>query len=121
MRPRTAWKTKPGWRPGCRVGINPETLASGEGFGMDVSKRNLSETEICDRFITPAIQSAGWDLERIRREYSFTDGRIIVRGRLVTRGRRLRETLIKAHSSPQGGLILIHETAARDDSASLPH
>ena len=72
------------------MGIKAETLASSEGFGMDVSKRNLSETEICDRFITPAIQSAGWDLERIRREYSFTDGRIIVRGRLVTRGRRLR-------------------------------
>ena len=32
----------------------------------------------------------------------------------------LRETLIKPRSSLQGGLNLIHETAARDDSASLP-
>jgi IS5 family transposase len=31
-----------------------------------------------------------------------------------------RETLIKTHPSLQGGLILIHETATRDDSASLP-
>ena len=31
-----------------------------------------------------------------------------------------RETLIKPRSSLQGGLSLIHETAARDDSASLP-
>jgi hypothetical protein len=30
------------------------------------------------------------------------------------------ETLIKPRSSLQGGLNLIHETAARDDSASLP-
>ena len=50
-----------------------------------MNKRALSETEICDRFITPALQQAGWLLERMRREYSFTDGRIIVRGRLVSR------------------------------------
>ena len=31
-----------------------------------------------------------------------------------------KETLIKPRSSLQGGLNLIHETAARDDSASLP-
>jgi hypothetical protein len=31
-----------------------------------------------------------------------------------------KETLIKLHSSPQGGLSLIHETAAGDGSASLP-
>jgi type I restriction enzyme R subunit len=55
-----------------------------------MNKRALSETEICDRFITPALQQAGWLLERMRREYSFTDGRIIVRGRLVSRGRRKR-------------------------------
>ena len=55
-----------------------------------MNKRTLSETEICDRFITPALQRAGWLLERMRREYSFTDGRIIVRGRLVSRGRRKR-------------------------------
>jgi hypothetical protein len=55
-----------------------------------MNKRELSETEICDRFITPALQRAGWLLERIRREYSFTDGRIIVRGRLVHRGKRRR-------------------------------
>ena len=33
---------------------------------------------------------------------------------------RVKETLIKTHSSPQGGLNLIHETAGLDDSASLP-
>ena len=52
--------------------------------------RSLSETDICDRFITPALRRAGWLPERILREHSFTDGRIIVRGRLVSRGRRKR-------------------------------
>ncbi len=33
------------------------------------------------RFITPAIERAGWDLQRqVRREVSFTNGRIIVHG-----------------------------------------
>jgi len=32
----------------------------------------------------------------------------------------VKETLIKPRSSLQGGLNLIHKTAARDDSASLP-
>jgi type I site-specific restriction endonuclease len=28
----------------------------------------LSETEICDHLITPALQRAGWLLKRMRRE-----------------------------------------------------
>jgi type I restriction enzyme R subunit len=32
-------------------------------------KKELSETDICDLFITPAIKDAGWDqLTQIRRE-----------------------------------------------------
>lgn len=41
-----------------------------------MGKRALSETDICDRFITPALHQAGWLPERILREHSFTDGRI---------------------------------------------
>lgn len=61
------------------------------------SKRALSETDICDRFITPALHQAGWLRERILREHSFTDGRIIVRGRLVSRGRRRRADYLLIH------------------------
>ena len=60
-------------------------------------KRSLSETDICDRFITPALRQAGWLQERILREHSFTDGRIIVRGRLVSRGRRKRADYLLVH------------------------
>jgi type I site-specific restriction endonuclease len=39
----------------------------------------LSETEICDHLITPALQRAGWLLKRMRREYLFTDGQMATR------------------------------------------
>ena len=56
-----------------------------------MSKKSLSETDICAKFITPAVIQAGWDeAMQIRREVGFTKGRIIVRGKLVTRGKAKR-------------------------------
>ena len=53
-----------------------------------MDKRTLSERDICTKFITPAVKDAGWDvLTQIREQIYFTKGRIIVRGRLVTRGK----------------------------------
>jgi type I restriction enzyme R subunit len=38
------------------------------------------------KFIPPAVKQAGWDvLSQIHEEVYFTKGRIIVRGKLVTR------------------------------------
>jgi type I restriction enzyme, R subunit len=60
-----------------------------------VDKRFLSERDICTKFITPAFKQAGWDvLSQIREEVSFTKGRIIVRGKLVTRGKAKRADYI---------------------------
>ena len=51
----------------------------------------MSEEDIKMKYITPAIKKAGWDIKaQVRAEYTFTDGRIIVRGNLVARGRRKR-------------------------------
>ena len=56
-----------------------------------IDKKSLSERDICTKFITPALKRAGWDeLAQIREEVSFTKGRIIVRGKLVTRGKAKR-------------------------------
>lgn len=45
------------------------------------SKAQLSETDICDRFITPALVQAGWTREQhILREYTLRPGRVVVRG-----------------------------------------
>jgi len=47
-----------------------------------LDKSSLSERDICSKFITPALQRAGWDVMRqIREEVSLTRGRIIVRRR----------------------------------------
>lgn len=55
----------------------------------------LSERDICSKWITPAIVQAGWDLAtQIREEVSFTKGRIIVRGKLVSRGKGKRADYI---------------------------
>src|SRR5690606_4335787 len=66
-------------------------------IGMD--KRSLSERDICTKFITPALRNAGWDeMLQIREEVSFTKGRIIVRGMLVTRGQGKRADYILNYS-----------------------
>lgn len=53
-----------------------------------MDKRSLTERDICTKFILPALKSAGWDdMLQIREEFYFTKGRIIVRGKLVSRGK----------------------------------
>jgi len=63
-------------------------------------KKSLSERDICTKYITPAITGAGWDLHsQIREEVSFTKGRIIVRGKLHTRGEQKRADYILYYKS----------------------
>ncbi|HEV7457312.1 MAG TPA: DEAD/DEAH box helicase family protein [Roseococcus sp.] len=60
-----------------------------------MNKRDLSERDICTKFITPALRAAGWDeMLQIREEVTFTKGRIIVRGKLVSRGAAKRADYI---------------------------
>lgn len=52
-------------------------------------KKDLSESDIKAKFITPAIIHSGWDeITQIGREIFFTDGRIYVKGKLTARGKR---------------------------------
>ncbi|TSD66307.1 DEAD/DEAH box helicase [Inquilinus sp. KBS0705] len=54
-----------------------------------LNKKLLSERDICTKYITPAILSAGWNVDlQMREEVSFTDGRIYVKGKLTARGER---------------------------------
>jgi type I restriction enzyme R subunit len=60
-----------------------------------MNKKDLSERDICSKFIGPAIKRASWDgMMQIREEVAFTKGRIIVRGKLVTRGKGKRADYI---------------------------
>jgi type I restriction enzyme R subunit len=52
-----------------------------------MDKTALSERDICTKFITPAIAKGGWDVQvQVRENVHLTKGRVIVRGKLVTRG-----------------------------------
>lgn len=62
---------------------------------MNFNKKKLSEEDIKMKYITPAIEQAGWDIKKqVRAEYTFTDGRVIVRGNVTTRGKKKRADYI---------------------------
>ena len=55
-------------------------------------KKQLSEIDICDLFITPAIKEAGWDqITQIRREVTLTPGPVIVRGNMSSRNKKKKK------------------------------
>jgi type I restriction enzyme R subunit len=57
-----------------------------------IDKHNLSESDICDIFISPAIRGAGWDpITQIRREVALTPGPVIVRGNVSSRNKKKRK------------------------------
>jgi len=81
-----------------------------------MNKKDLSERDICTKFITPAVRNAGWDeIAQIREEVSFTKGRIIVRGKLVTRGKAKRADYI-LYYKPNIPIAIIE---AKDNTCSV--
>ncbi len=51
-----------------------------------MNKKNLSESDICDKFIRPAMEAAGWHgFDQIYREYPLRAGRVVVRGNTAHR------------------------------------
>jgi type I restriction enzyme R subunit len=55
-------------------------------------KKDLSESDIKAKFITPAIVDAGWDeMTQIRREVTLTPGPVIVRGNLSSRNKKKKK------------------------------
>ena len=83
-------------------------------FRLD--KKKMSERDICTKFITPALSRAGWDVySQIREEVSFTKGRIIVRGNLVSRAKGKRADYI-LYYKPNIPLALIE---AKDNNQAI--
>ena len=81
-----------------------------------MDKKQLSERDICTKFITPALRRAGWDEQtQLREEVSFTKGRIIVRGRMVRRGEAKRADYI-LYYKPNVPLAVIE---AKDNNCSV--
>ncbi len=61
-----------------------------------IDKKALSERDICTKYITPAIvEQAGWNRDtQLREEETITNGRVYVRGKLVSRGESKRADYI---------------------------
>lgn len=59
-----------------------------------MDKTQLSESDICDKFIRPAMEKAGWNgLDQIFREYPLRAGRVVVRG---SKAYRDKSTVLRA-------------------------
>jgi len=64
-------------------------------------KKNLTERDICTKYITPAIvETAGWNRDtQIREELSLTKGKVIVHGKLHSRGKQKRADYVLYHKT----------------------
>ncbi len=61
----------------------------GKAWGRVLTKMALSEADRCEKFISPALQNAGWDtIEQIFREYTLRVGRVVVRGQQAIRDKK---------------------------------
>jgi len=57
-----------------------------------IDKKILSEIDICDLFITPAIKDAGWNpVSQIRREVTLAPGPVVVRGNVASRNKKKKK------------------------------
>ncbi len=81
-----------------------------------MDKRSLTERDICTKFILPAVKRAGWnEMLQVREEVFFTKGRIIVRGKLVTRGKAKKADFV-LYYKPNIPIALIE---AKDNNHSV--
>ena len=81
-----------------------------------MDKRQLTEQEIRSRYITPAIQSAGWKPNQIREELTFTAGRIIVRGNMSLRSQHRKRVDYLLYHKPSIPLAIVE---AKDNNHAI--
>lgn len=83
-------------------------------------KKELSETDICDLFITPAIKDAGWEqIKQIRREVTLTPGPVVVRGNMSSRNKKKKKFADYVLSWEPGVPIAVVE--AKDNNHTVSH
>lgn len=59
-----------------------------------MDKKNLSESDICDKLIRPAMERSGWNgMDQIYREFPLRAGRVVVRGQ---KAQRDKSTVLRA-------------------------
>jgi len=83
-------------------------------------KKELSESDIKAKFITPAIIKAGWnEITQIRREVTLTPGPVIVRGEMSARNKKKRKFADYVLSWKPGTRIAVVE--AKDNTKAPSH
>ena len=86
----------------------------------EFNKKDLSEVDICDLYITPAIKAAGWDqLTQIRREVILTPGPIVVRGNMSARNKKKRKIAdYVLYWEPEAPVAIVE---AKDNNHTVSH
>jgi type I restriction enzyme R subunit len=86
----------------------------------DINKKELSEIDICDNFITPAIRNAGWDqYTQIRREVTLTPGPVVVRGEMSARNKKKKKFAdFVLHKEPGVPIAVVE---AKDNNKTVSH
>ena len=83
-------------------------------------RKALSEADIYDLFITPAIRNAGWDpMKQIRREVTLTPGPVVVRGNMASRNKKKKKFADYVLSWAPGVPIAVVE--AKDNNHTVSH
>ena len=91
---------------------SPRTLVA------SVDKKALSERDICTKFINPALIKGGWDVQlQVRENVHLTKGRVIVRGRLVTRGTALQNFTVACRCRLRFLVALVYVTKGHPGDA----
>lgn len=82
-------------------------------------KLKLSEQDICDLFIRPAIIEAGWDpFVQIRSQVTLTPGPVIVRGQLASRNKKKKKFADYVLSQKPGLPVAVVEAKENGHSVS---
>jgi len=77
----------------------------------------LTEEDVKNRFITPALEQAGWQKKQMWMEYFFTDGKVIINGKKSKRGTRKKaDYLLNHHSNFPIAIV-----EAKDNECSVEH
>lgn len=75
-----------------------------------------TEEDVKFRYITPAIENSGWSKNQILMEYFFTEGQVLVRGKVVKRGPRKKADYLLTHKNLQTPLAIVE---AKDSDHSV--
>ncbi len=71
-----------------------------------------TEADTCRTYVLPGLYQAGWQTDQIGEQRTFTDGRILVEGRVARRGRPKRADYLLYYKEPIYPLAVVEAKAA---------